>query len=182
MDSDKTLIVIDTNQARSVLNDSPRYDRFDFGREFITLRMFIEENDLLDTATLEITEMTLKELLKQKEKVYDNDKANLRSAISRLRHLENVSIPDIVLPEDSFDCMKYLAPKVEKFLEENKVLIIKIQDTNKAPMLDALIQNVIDVRLPFKTTGKDNTCSGQGFKDAVIWETLIHHITATNYT
>lgn len=181
MVSDKTLIIMDTNKTRSTLNGSPRYDSFDLGRDFNALRNFVSENNLSDTIILAITEMTLKELLNQKKRVYDEDIINLKQAISRLKNLENVSIPDIVLPENSFDCISYLSPKVETFLHENNIEVIKIEVEKKALVLDILIQNVIDVKPPFKL-GKNNNSSGHGFKDAVIWETLNNSSITNNYT
>ena len=62
MGYDKTLILMDTNKVRNVLLGSPRYDTFDFGKEFFEIKSFLEENSLIDLVTLAITEMTLKEL------------------------------------------------------------------------------------------------------------------------
>ena len=177
MTSDKTLILRDTNKTRSTLDGSPRYDSFDFGKDFKELRSFIDENSLSDSILLAITEMTLKELLAQKKKVYEDDKKNLTSASSRLRNLENVSIPEFTLPDDSFDCINYINPKVETFLQENKVSIIKIEEDAKSTVFDALIQRVIDVKPPFKA-GK----GGYGFKDAVIWETFNKSEIKNDYT
>ncbi len=166
MNYDKTLILMDTNKTRSTLNGSPRYDSFDFGQDFKELRSFIDRNNLSNNIILAITEMTLKELLVQKKKIYEDDKETMISASSRLRNLENVSIPDFTLPDDSFDCINYINPKVETFLKENKITIIKIEDEKKSSVLDTLIQKAIDYKPPFKR-GKD------GFKDAVILETFI---------
>ena len=180
MDSERTLVLLDTNKARSILNGSPRYDGFDFGRDFKEMMTFIHENNLSDNVTFAITEMTLKELLIQKKKTYENDRENLISASSRLRNLETVSIPDFTLPDDSFDCITYLTPKFEAFLQENNIELIKIEAEKKALVLDSLIQNVIDVKPPFKL-GKNNNSSGHGFKDAVILETINHSRIINNY-
>lgn len=181
MEIGRTLILMDTNKVRSILSGSPRYDRFIFGNDFNELKTFVDENNLTDSITFAITEMTLNELMSQKKKVYDSDIVNLNHAISRLRNLENVSIPDIVLPDDSFDCIKYLTPKVEAFLQENNIELIKIEQDHKAPVLDILIKKVIDVKPPFKS-GKNNSSSGHGFKDAVIMETLIQSNIKKNFT
>jgi hypothetical protein len=180
MVSDKTLVIMDTNKTRSTLDGLPRYDGFDLGRDFTALKNFIDENNLSEIITIAITEMTLKELLNQKKRVYDEDVMNLKQAISRLKHLENVSIPKITLPEDSFDCITYLTPKVEAFLRENNIEVIKIEAEKKSLVLDVLIQNVIDVKPPFRL-GRNNNSSGHGFKDAVIWETLNHSSLINNY-
>ncbi|MGQ0791276.1 MAG: PIN domain-containing protein [Nitrosopumilaceae archaeon] len=181
MEPDRTLILMDTNKARSTLSGSPRYDSFDFGTDFNELKSFIDENNLSGSVIFAITEMTLKELLSQKNKVYDTDIENLNSAVSRLLNLENVSIPDIKLPDNSFDFISYLTPKVETFLQENNIEIIKIEEDNKASVLDVLIQKVIDVEPPFKS-GKSSSSSGHGFKDAVILETFKQCTTKNNFT
>jgi len=160
MNSDKTLILMDTNKTRSLFHGSPRYDNFDLGAEFKDLKTFIDENNLSENVILGITEMTLKELLIQKKKVYETDKENLISASSRLRNLENTSIPDFTLPDDSFDCIDYLNPKVEAFLHDKNILLIKIGEGKKETILDTLIQKAINGKRPY------------GFKDAIILETF----------
>ncbi len=171
MNSDKTLILMDTNKTRNILDGSPRYDEFDFGRDFKVLKLFIDKNNLSDNIILAITEMTLKELLVQKKKTYEDDKENLRSASTRLRTLKNVVvIPDFTLPDNSFDCVNYLDPIINEFLKENNITIIKVEDSKKSSTFDALIQRAIDRKPPFKP-GKNNNF-GSGFKDAIIWETF----------
>lgn len=168
---EKTLILIDTNKARNVLGGSPRYDTFEFGKEFNELNSFITENNLTEWITFAITEMTLKELLSQKKKVYEQDISNLNIAVTRLRNLDNVTIPEITLPGKDFNCVKILEPKVSEFLQKNKIHLIRIINDKKSLVFDVLIEKVIDIRPPFKQ-GRNNSCSGNGFKDAVIWETL----------
>ncbi len=169
MNSDKTLILMDTNKIRSMFGKSPRYDSFGFDHEFKTLKNFIEENSLSENIILAVADMTLQELLVQKKKAYEKDKVDLISASKRLKTLKNISIPDFDLPDDSFDCVEYLNPKVTMFLQENSITTIKIEDGKKASVLDSLVQGVIESKPPFKV-GKNS-----GFKDAIIWETLIKH-------
>ncbi|VUT28092.1 MAG: hypothetical protein SYNGOMJ08_00653 [Candidatus Syntrophoarchaeum sp. GoM_oil] len=181
MDSEKTLILFDTNKIRNVLKGSPRYDSFEFGREFNELKTFLEKNKITDCVTLVITEMTLSELLNQKKKSYEQDISDLNSIVLRLRNLDNVSIPELALPEENFDCITYLKPKVITFLEESNVQIIKIENEKKALVFDVLVQKVIDIIPPFKA-GQRDSCNGQGFKDAVIWETFKQSDIAKDYS
>lgn len=171
MTSDKTLILMDTNKTRDTLSGSPRYDTFEFGREFTELKTFLETNNLTDLVTIAITEMTLSELLSQKKRVYDEDMRNLNSSISRLRNLDNVNIPNLTLPGEGFDLIQYLGPKVETFLQENNIHLIRIEQEKKAPIFDVLVKKVIEITPPFKGD-KNKGCGGHGFKDAVIWETF----------
>lgn len=176
----KTLILMETSKARSILCGAPRYDSFEFGREFNEIKQFIEENGLTGEVKFAITEMTLDELLVQKKEVFEEDISNLNSAITRLRTLENVNIPEVRLPPGDFDLVANLKPKLSQFINDNNISLIKIENEKKASVLDKLILRVIKIERPFRQ-GKDNRCEGQGFKDAVIWETFVQSNLIANY-
>ena len=171
---DKTLVLIDTNNARSVLSGSPRYDTFDFGSEFSELRKFVTDNRLDYEITFAIAQLTLSELLAQKKKAYGKDLTSFTQAVERLKNLKDVNIPEYTLPNENFDCIKELTPLAQKFIEENNIKILKIEDRDKTEILDVIVKKVIDGTSPFKKNQHNNS-KDLGFKDALIFETLRKH-------
>jgi|GEM_PF-6868285 len=163
----KTLVVFDTNTLRNIMDGEPRYDSFKFGGGFDNLIDFINTNNLNKYLNLAITEITLKELIKQKKIRYNKDITDLKKIINRVSHLETVLIPDISLPDKEFDIENYLSPKVESFLKDNKISIIKLKNKDKTKIFSILIEKALELTSPFKDNGK-------GFKDAIILETLLH--------
>ena len=174
MVSEKTLILLDTNKAIDLLKGSPRYDSFDFGREFVELQEFVKKNQLSDEITFAISELTLSELLSQKKRSYEKDLKSFKEVVERLRSLKGVEIPECELPDKSFDCIGELNPLVQKFLGDNKIKVLTINPKDKAEIFDVIIKKSIERSAPFrKDNGKNPT--DRGFKDAVIFETLKKH-------
>ncbi|MCG2720123.1 MAG: PIN domain-containing protein [Nanoarchaeota archaeon] len=171
----KSLIVFDSNKVRNILAEGIRYDTFNFTQDFEELINFLNEQNLSDFVDVAIPEIVLGEILEQKLAQYNEDLMNFPKIKERIDLLPDSKIGEFVLPKEDFDCQSYLLPLVRKYLVEKNILVLKIDENKKNLILDSIINRAKKGDAPFK--GKDNQKSKNqdaGFKDVVIWETIIN--------
>ncbi len=179
----KTLVVFDTNTVRSLEAGDLAYRFFSFGKSFEELQKLIAENNLAPYVTVAVSELVIEELKLQKSKKYGEDIDRLKSIATRLAGMPHVADGSIQIPAIDFDCKTYVEEEAKKFIEEQSAKIIPIKDDYTNSMLRSMIDKVMQdkIKAPFKVTGKDNKIKDAGFKDNVIWESLMHYEEVPNF-
>lgn len=180
----KTLVVFDTNLIRSLEAGDLAYRFFSFGKSFEELQKLIGENNLTPYVTVAVSELVIEELKLQKSKKYVEDIERLKSIATRLAGMPHVADGSIQIPAIEFDCKTYVEEEAKKFIQSQSTKIIPIKDNDTNSMLRNMIGKVMQdkVKAPFKTTsGKDNKIKDAGFKDNVIWESLMHYGEVSNF-
>lgn len=180
----KTLVVFDTNTVRSLEAGDLAYRFFSFGKSFEGLQKLIEENNLAPYVTVAVSELVIEELKLQKSKKYSEDIDKLKGIATRLAGMPHVADGSIQIPAIEFDCKTYVEEEAKKFIQSQSTKIIPIKDNDTNSMLRSMIGKVMQdkVKAPFKTTsGKDNKIKDAGFKDNVIWESLMHYEEVPNF-
>lgn len=179
----KTLVVFDTNSVRSLEAGDLAYRFFSFGKSFEELQKLIGENNLAPYVTVAVSELVIEELKLQKSKKYSEDIERLKSIATRLAGMPHIADGSIQIPTNDFDCKTYVEEEAKKFIEAQSAKIIPIKDDYTNAMLRSMIDKVMQdkVKAPFKVTGKDNKIKDAGFKDNVIWESLMHYEEVPNF-
>jgi len=172
----KILIIFDSNKIRSMIYGGLRYDVFDFGLDFTKIKRDIVENNLSEYITLAIPELVLDELVHQKIDQYRGDIKEFPRIKERLCKLPCSDFGKIVLPDETFECSKHLLPLIKNFLKDNNVEIIEVKEKDKRKMFDRLLNRAKEGEPPFKgkILNEKTKNSDAGFKDTVIWETIIN--------
>jgi predicted XRE-type DNA-binding protein len=170
----KILIVLETNKLRDTSEGDPTYHTFTFGSEYGQLKTFIQDKKLSASVDIAVTEMSVSELIKQKVDAYYTDIGKLKSAMHRMSGLPSVNFSAIQLPAEGFDCHAHLSPQVEQFLLDSNIKVIKLAEGKLSGAFKDIIRRSIEKRAPFKR-------SDTGFKDVVIWETLLNYEEMVNY-
>ncbi len=158
-------IVVDTNICHSGENKND-FSRFSFGMKINTLKMWISYLDLVDKVRIVFPEIVIKELKRQKIDLYKRKKEEI------LNYKKENVFPDIKIifdVDEEFDYEKYLEDVINSEFEEN----VHIENSMSCPLyLDKIIQRAVDKKPPFEGVEKK---SDKGFKDAVIWESLLEY-------
>jgi hypothetical protein len=182
----KSLIILDSNQTRNLINGGIRYDCFNFGEKFQNFQEKNIETGIQDYIDIAIPELVLDELLDQKLFQYKSDYKHLPRMVERIKLLPDTKVEGIELPAENFDCLNYLKPLIEDFLTKNKIDIMKIKEELKSSLFDRLLQRAKEGTNPFKgkILGIDvkSKNTDAGFKDAVIWETILQYEGIKNYS
>jgi len=168
MPTRKTLIVLDTNRLRQIIAEGPAYHSFTFSAEFERLKAFLNDNGLGSFVCLAVTRMTVQELLQQKIEQFEEDQTEMASIIKRMSALPGVNFESVQMPQAGFDCRAHLTPKMEEFLQQSGVLLIDLPDDKHAAVFKRTVDRAINRCPPFYRK------SDTGFKDVVIWESLLH--------
>lgn len=155
-------IVVDTNVCY-VSEKKCEFDHFYLSTQVSNLDAWIQfvRNEKIQIV---IPEMTIRELKKQRCDWYSKKKKEL------LDYMNNNTFPDIKINfdvEEEFDYSNYIEQQIYEFFRNSKTIV------NTMPItfdVDSIVNRAIDKKAPFE--GKEKQ-SDKGFKDAVIWESLL---------
>jgi hypothetical protein len=179
----KTLIVFDTNSLRSTDAGEVAYSFFAFGRPFQVIENFIVEKNLADDIHIAIPTWAIEELKDQKYIQYNKDIIDFQKLAKRLSGMPH--IPEITLPQEEFDCTVYIQVKATEYLESKSIKLLGIKEEIANTVLQSMMTRVMKeerVKQPFVHAKKGNkTYKDAGFKDNLIWESLLHFQDITNY-
>ena len=175
----KILIVFDTNSLRSTEEGEVAYSFFAFGKPFQIVEEFIVEKGLIDNVHLAVPQWAIEELKDQKQKQYLTDVAEFKRLAKRLSGLPHTGV--ITFPEGEFDCAAYMEQKAADFLEAKQIQLLELKEEIANNVLQSMMVRVMKDqghKAPFAHTGKYKDA---GFKDNLVWESLMHHTKITEY-
>ncbi len=179
----KTLIVFDTNSLRSTDSGEVAYSFFAFGRPFQMIENFIIEKNLMEDVHIAIPTWAIEELKDQKQIQYKEDFHEFKRIAKRLSGMPHIQ--EIVLPEIEFDCAAYIQQKSDEFLATKELKLMGIPEANANAILQNMMHRVMKeerMKHPFVHAKKGNkTYKDAGFKDNLIWESLLHFQEIENY-
>jgi len=169
----KTLVVFDTNSLRSTEAGEVVYSTFSFGKAYDVINEFILENLLDADVFIAVSELVIDEIKIQMEKSYKADIKRLGETKRRMNGLPHINNELIVIPDNDFNCSDYVEQNAKVYLENNKhVKLLNFSSDQSEQILKNLIARAHRNTPPFFKTSKN---SDAGFKDSVIWETLLNY-------
>lgn len=169
----KTLIVFDTNSLRSTDAGEVVYSSFSFGKAYDVINGFLVENKLQNDVFVAVSALVVDEIKIQMERSYKADLQKLGDTKRRMNGLPHVTHELIGIPDNEFDCSEYVELKAKDYLENNKhVKLLNFSNDQSEQILKSLISRAHKTKPPFFKTTKN---SDAGFKDSVIWETLLNY-------
>lgn len=175
----KTLIIFDTNSMRDTDSGSVIYKNFSFGGTFRYIDEFISKNKLVDFVKLATSQIAIEELKNQKRQSYESDIGKLRELAKRLEGLPHIPDGKLSVVLDSFDCEKHIATESANFISGKNILLLDIKEDKAPTVLKSMIDRVLrKEKSPFSDSGKFKDA---GFKDNIVWESLLHYEDLTEY-
>lgn len=179
----KTLIVFDTSSLRSTQDGEVAYSFFAFGRPFQVIEEFILEKKLNEDIHIAIPTWAIEELKDQKQRQYQNDIDEFQKLAKRLSGMPH--IPEIAIPDVTFDCSAYINQKSDEFISSKEIKLMGIPENLADTVLKNMMQRVMKeerAKHPFVHAKRGNkTYKDAGFKDNLIWESLLHYTELENY-
>jgi hypothetical protein len=177
----RTLIVFDTNVLRDMLGKEVVYNSFTFGKTYNELDTFIKENGLEEYVKLFVSTMVIEELKNQKKRAYKHDIANLKEIVKRLEGLPHIPEGSIPIPDEDFDCGAFIEQKAATYIAENQINTLIYKDEHASSILNNMVQKVVYTDKPLSPFAISGPYKDAGFKDGIIWETLMHFETVLEY-
>jgi len=161
------MIIFDTNKLRINKDEQIYYHTFNFNNEINSLNAKIERLKIEDSVGLYIPEIAIKELKKQVLSVFADDKRKLNESKKKLRPI--IEQVDLVRIPDDFNISAKISEEIDKAIIRHKMIVlISPKDDKLVNMYNNITDRAIEKIAPF--CGK----SDSGFKDAVIWETILN--------
>lgn len=156
-----------------------------FGKPYITIEQFVKENKLEADVTLAVPEMVIEELKQQKQRSYQKDIQDLKKIVQRLTGLPHIGADDLKIPDENFSCADFIESEARNYLATNGVNLLVMKDEHAPSMLKSMLAKVVGAiekedkpKSPFAHSGKFKDA---GFKDSLIWETLMHFEEVQNF-
>jgi len=182
----KTLIFFDTNRLRHTVGKDREvaYSDFAFSKAYKGIQQFIKENGLSEFIGIAVSNMVIEELKHQKKKSYLRDLDSFKQVKERLKDMPQVTDEHLLIPEADIDAEAYIEEKAQEFIEANNINVVQLDGGKSQEILEKFITKVLHMekpQAPFKQTGKDGKVSDAGFKDNIVWETLLHFEGITEY-
>lgn len=175
----KTLIVFDTNSLRKTESAEMVYSSFSFGKPYEIINEFIISNNLHGDIVLAVSALVIDEIKLQMERSYKRDLIKLKETKKRLAGLPHIPDELIGIPQEEFDCTEFVENKSKEYLDTNNhVRLLSFGEEQSGEILKSLITRAHNSTPPFFKTTKN---SDAGFKDSVIWETLLNYKEIENY-
>lgn len=169
----KTLIVFDTNSLRRTDSGEVVYSSFTFGKPYEVINEFVTSNNLHGDVTLAVSALVIDEIKLQMERSYGKDLQKLKETKRRMAGLPHISEELIGIPQAEFDCFGFVEGKASEYLTANNhVRLLSFREEQSVDILKSLINRVHQSKPPFFKTTQN---SDAGFKDSVIWETLLNY-------
>lgn len=152
---DKILVIFETSTIR---NPDHAYGEMKFGKTFEAIKEYLLSKGIEDRVQLGVTRFSIDEISQGRREDFLKD----RKELERFKGL-----PGVRLPQGSFDYNGYLKAKVDLFLKRSNILVIPYPHKSH---LYKLLRRSLLKRRPFTQT---NNHSDYGFKDAIIWESIL---------
>jgi len=168
----KTLIVFDTNYLMSNSGRGESYNSFEFCFDYFDILNFISRNNLSDKVFLSVPKIVLEELNYRKLYFYGEDRKKIFEKFKNFSKLEQASLN---IPHINLYYKNHLNELINEFLEKNNIKIIDYPDNN---CFKNVIKRAIEKKKPFIATKNH---SDYGFKDVVIWESLLNYSELRDY-
>lgn len=164
----KTLVILDTNKIRSNFEWEKDYSNFEPKGDFIKIINWIEGSKLQDQVFIGLPEIVVEELVDNRSRNFEQQLETLKSSTTRLEKMSCFDLSKMILPGNDFDYRDFIKEKIKEYVRDKTfIIILKLEKKLYAKTLDSLIKKAVIKEKPF-------TDSGRGFKDALIWETILN--------
>ena len=175
--SEKTLIVFDTNRLQTTLDGEHDYSLFDPKGDIKRLKDFISKNNLSDKILIGFSDVVLQEYCNHRKKDFASKLDQCKKLCSKMKNLEDCDFDNIKFPEDSFDYGSYLSNKIKETISnpENSFILIPLDEEKHSEVFKKILDRAINHKKPFDERGD------KGFKDSIIFESLVEFQIKNNF-
>ena len=157
-----TEVFFDTNFLRKKNIDD--FSKFKFSTQFEDFIDFLGANDVIDYYKINISEITIEELKKQINDKYKEELLKFKQVYNKFKNVHNIKFnEDEVIKYDEI-----LKELIRTYIEFYNINMVETKEIS----LQKILNRAINKNKPFVG---ENGNSDKGFKDAVLWESIIEY-------
>lgn len=156
-----TEIIFDTNLLRK--REIEDFSEFSFSCDFESFIDFLGSNDIVDKYRIVFSKITLEELRKQIIDSYNKELSLLKKCYNKLGNIH-----DIKFEQKDINFSDVLDRNIKEYIDAKNYMILDISEK----IFKNIVDRAINKKKPF--LGEKGE-SDKGFKDAILWESLIQH-------
>ncbi|WP_391116845.1 PIN domain-containing protein [Psychrobacillus sp. L3] len=157
-----TYIIFDTNTLH--LGKYKDFSKYDFNKFYHDILGKIERHDVVNNFKLMIPQIAVDEIYKQQLEAFDKVKENFLEIKQKCENLYGIEMN--INPKLNYS--EFLKEVKENFLKHNDVKILPVCNENR---FSKIVERALNKQAPFE--GGDKGKSDKGFKDALIWESIL---------
>lgn len=157
-----TEVFFDTNFLRKKNIDD--FSKFNFSTQFEDFIDFLGANDVVDYYKINISEITIEELKKQINDKYKEELLKLKQSYNKFKNVHNIKFNE----DEVIKYNEILKELIRKYIEFYNINMIETKNIS----LQKILNRAINKNKPFVG---ENGNSDKGFKDAVLWESIIEY-------
>lgn len=164
----KSLVILDTNKVRNNFDWEEDFSSFEAKGDLIRIIDWIEQNRLQGLVAVGLPEIVLEEFVTNRCDNFDKELDRLKLSLKKLGNLSCCNFSGIVLPAANFDYRQFFKNKIAGYIAAKPFLVIlKLDKSVHGKTLERVTEKALLKAKPFDDSGK-------GFKDALIWETILN--------
>lgn len=160
----KTYLVFDTNALKNGGNKYKDFNVFNVHSRVLNLINKIEKSDSLDSFEILVPKISMEELKQQQLEKYKETYVELNEKYNQLKNLSFIKLEET----SRVDYSQKLDELIEQFIENNNIEILDVCSEDR---FYKIVNRALRKRAPFR--GGNGGDSDKGFKDALIWESLL---------
>lgn len=157
-----TYIIFDTNTLH--LGKYKDFSKYTFNKFYHDILGKIERHDVVDNFKLLVPQIAIDEIYKQQLEAFDKVKENFLEIKQKCENLYGIDMN--INPELNY--ADFLMEVKESYLKHNDVEILPICNESR---FGKIVERALNKQAPFE--GGDKGKSDKGFKDALIWESIL---------
>ena len=157
-----TEVFFDTNFLRKKNIDD--FSKFNFSTQFEDFIDFLGANDVVDYYKINISEITIEELKKQINDKYKEELLKLKQSYNKFKNVHNIKFNE----DEAIKYDEILKELIRKYIEFYNINMVETKNIS----LQKILNRAINKNKPFVG---ENGNSDKGFKDVVLWESIIEY-------
>jgi hypothetical protein len=176
IDKEKTLIILDTNKIRKNLEWEKDFTDFEPKGDFLKVIDFIQSGNFSETIFIGIPQIVIDELINARTVNFNKAIVSIKQNTKKLEMFPETNFENIIYPNKEFQYQKYMQKLVDDYIEKNNFIVkINLEKEKYHNVFEKLMDKAIKKYQPFEKKGR-------GFKDAIIWETILNYGKLNDYS
>lgn len=159
-----TYIIFDTNTLH--LGKYKDFSKYTFNKFYHDILGKVERHDVVDSFKLLVPQIAIDEIYKQQLEAFDKIKEDFLEIKQKCENLYGIDMN--INPELNY--ANFLSEVKENYLKHNDVEVLPICNENR---FSKIVERALNKQAPFE--GGDKGKSDKGFKDALIWESILEY-------
>ncbi len=176
IEKEKTLVILDTNKIRRNLEWEKDFTDFEPKGDFLKIIEFIQSGNFSEIIYVGIPQIVIDEIINARTDNFNKAIVSIKQNTKKLEKIPETDFENIIYPNKEFQYQRYMQKLIDDYIEKNNFIVkLNLEKEKYHNVFEKLMDKAIKKYPPFHRKGK-------GFKDAIIWETILNYGKINDYS